>query len=205
MNPSSHSGAAGSGIGRRQLAKIASGVDTQSKEFRANASAMRRLVQDLEARRAEAALGGPQRSRDRHAARGKLLPRERVLQLIDAGTPFLELSGLAANGMYEDAIHAAGIITGIGRIEGRDCVIVCNDATIKGGTYYPMTVKKHLRAQEIARENHLPCIYLVDSGGANLPQWPEVFPDREHFGRIFYNQANLSAEGIPQIDRKSVV
>jgi 3-methylcrotonyl-CoA carboxylase beta subunit len=160
---------------------------------------MRRLVLDLEAKRAEAALGGPQRSRDRHAARGKLLPRERVLQLIDAGTPFLELSGLAANGMYEDAIHAAGIITGIGRIEGRDCVIVCNDATIKGGTYYPMTVKKHLRAQEIARENRLPCIYLVDSGGANLPQWPDVFPDREHFGRIFYNQATLSSLGIPQI------
>jgi 3-methylcrotonyl-CoA carboxylase beta subunit len=181
------------------VAKIASGVDTQSKEFRANAGAMRRLVQDLEAKRAEAALGGPQRSRERHAARGKLLPRERVLQLIDAGTPFLELSGLAANGMYEDAIHAAGIITGIGRIEGRDCVIVCNDATIKGGTYYPMTVKKHLRAQEIARENRLPCIYLVDSGGANLPQWPDVFPDREHFGRIFYNQATLSSLGIPQI------
>jgi 3-methylcrotonyl-CoA carboxylase beta subunit len=181
------------------VAKIASGVDTQSKEFRANASAMRRLVQDLETKRAEAALGGPQRSRERHAARGKLLPRERVLRLIDAGTPFLELSALAANGMYEEAIHAAGIITGIGRIEGRDCVIVCNDATIKGGTYYPMTVKKHLRAQEIARENRLPCIYLVDSGGANLPQWPDVFPDREHFGRIFYNQATLSSLGIPQI------
>jgi 3-methylcrotonyl-CoA carboxylase beta subunit len=181
------------------VAKIASGVDTQSKEFRANAGAMRRLVQDLEARRAEAALGGPQRSRERHAARGKLLPRERVLRLVDPGTPFLELSGLAANGMYEDAIHAAGIITGIGRIEGCDCVVVCNDATIKGGTYYPITVKKHLRAQEIARENRLPCIYLVDSGGANLPQWPEVFPDREHFGRIFYNQATLSSLGIPQI------
>jgi 3-methylcrotonyl-CoA carboxylase beta subunit len=185
-------------LGRRRV-KIASGVDTQSKEFRANASAMRRLVQDLEAKRAEAVLGGPQRSRERHAARGKLLPRERVLRLIDPGTPFLELSGLAANGMYEDSIHAAGIITGIGRIEGRDCVIVANDATIKGGTYYPMTVKKHLRAQEIARENRLPCIYLVDSGGANLPQWPEVFPDREHFGRIFYNQATLSSLGIPQI------
>jgi 3-methylcrotonyl-CoA carboxylase beta subunit len=181
------------------VATIVSSVDTQSKEFRANASAMRRLAQDLETRRAEAALGGPQRARDRHAARGKLLPRERVLRLIDAGTPFLELSGLAANGMYEDAIHAAGIITGIGRIEGRDCVIVCNDATIKGGTYYPITVKKHLRAQEIARENRLPCIYLVDSGGANLPQWPDVFPDREHFGRIFYNQATLSSLGIPQI------
>ena len=122
-----------------------------------------------------------------------------MLRLIDAGTPFLELSPLAANGMYEDAIHGAGIITGIGRIEGRECVIVCNDATIKGGTYYPVTVKKHLRAQEIARENRLPCIYLVDSGGANLPQWPEVFPDRDHFGRIFYNQATLSSLGIPQI------
>src|SRR5437879_3525040 len=160
---------------------------------------MRRLVQDLEARRAEAALGGPARSRERHMSRGKFLPRERVLRLIDPGTPFLELSPLAANGMYEDSIHAAGIITGIGRIEGRDCAIVCNDATIKGGTYYPMTVKKHLRAQEIARENRLPCIYLVDSGGANLPQWPDVFPDREHFGRIFYNQATLSSLGIPQI------
>jgi len=181
------------------MAKLASTVDTQSQEFRANAAAMRALVQQLEERRTEAALGGPQRSRERHTSRGKLLPRERVRRLIDAGTPFLELSPLAANGMYEDAIHGAGIITGIGRIEGRECVIVCNDATIKGGTYYPMTVKKHLRAQEIARENALPCIYLVDSGGANLPQWPEVFPDREHFGRIFYNQATLSAAGIPQI------
>ncbi len=181
------------------MAKLASTVDTQAQEFRANAAAMRALTGELERRRAEAALGGPARSRERHAARGKLLPRERVLRLIDSGTPFLELSALAANGLYEDAIHGAGIITGIGRIEGRECVIVCNDATIKGGTYYPMTVKKHLRAQEIARENRLPCIYLVDSGGANLPQWPEVFPDREHFGRIFYNQATLSALGIPQI------
>jgi len=183
----------------RAMAKLASTIDTQSQEFRANATAMRALTAELQRRRAEAALGGPQRSRERHTARGKLLPRERVLRLIDAGTPFLELSPLAANNMYEDAIHAAGIITGIGRIEGRECVIVCNDATIKGGTYYPMTVKKHLRAQEIARENRLPCIYLVDSGGANLPQWPDVFPDREHFGRIFYNQATLSAAGIPQI------
>jgi 3-methylcrotonyl-CoA carboxylase beta subunit len=183
----------------RAMATLASTIDTQSQEFRANAAAMRALVQELEDKRAEAALGGPERSRERHAARGKLLPRERVTRLIDPGTPFLELSPLAANGMYEDAIHGAGIITGIGRIEGRECVIVCNDATIKGGTYYPMTVKKHLRAQEIARENRLPCIYLVDSGGANLPQWPEVFPDREHFGRIFYNQATLSSLGIPQI------
>jgi 3-methylcrotonyl-CoA carboxylase beta subunit len=132
-------------------------------------------------------------------ARGKLLPRDRVMRLLDPGSPFLELSPLAANGMYEDAIHGAGLITGIGRIEGRECVIVCNDSTIKGGTYYPMTVKKHLRAQEIARENRLPCIYLVDSGGANLPHQTEVFPDREHFGRIFYNQATLSSLGIPQI------
>ena len=130
-------------------------------------------------------------------ARGKLLPRERVMRLLDPGSPFLELSPLAANGMYDDAIHGAGLITGIGRVEGRECVIVCNDATIKGGTYYPMTVKKHLRAQEIARENRLPCIYLVDSGGANLPHQTEVFPDREHFGRIFYNQATLSVARHP--------
>ena len=150
-------------------------------------------------RRAEAAQGGPPRARERHLSRGKLLPRDRVMRLIDPGAPFLELSPLAANGMYDDAIHGAGLITGIGRVEGRECVIVCNDSTIKGGTYYPMTVKKHLRAQEIARENRLPCIYLVDSGGANLPHQTEVFPDREHFGRIFYNQATLSSLGIPQI------
>src|SRR4029077_18791271 len=185
--------------GEGPVAKLASVVDTQGKEFRANAAAMRALVSDLEAKRAEASLGGPERSRERHAARGKLLPRERVTRLIDPGTPFLELSPLAANGMYEDSIHGAGVITGVGRIEGRECVIVCNDSTIKGGTYYPMTVKKHLRAQEIARENRLPCIYLVDSGGANLPHWTEVFPDREHFGRIFFNQATLSAAGVPQI------
>ncbi|MBX9828152.1 MAG: methylcrotonoyl-CoA carboxylase [Xanthobacteraceae bacterium] len=160
---------------------------------------MRALADELKGRRAESALGGPQRARERHAARGKLLPRDRVMRLLDPGSPFLELSPLAANGMYDDAIHGAGLITGIGRIEGRECVIVCNDSTIKGGTYYPMTVKKHLRAQEIARENRLPCIYLVDSGGANLPHQTEVFPDREHFGRIFYNQATLSSLGIPQI------
>src|SRR3989440_139212 len=185
--------------GEGPVAKLASVVDTQSKEFRANAAAMRALVKDLEDKRAEAALGGPQRSRERHVSRGKFLPRERVMRLIDPGTPFLELSPLAANGMYDDTIHGAGVITGVGRIEGRECAIVCNDATIKGGTYYAMTVKKHLRAQEIARENRLPCIYLVDSGGANLPEWPDVFPDREHFGRIFYNQATLSSLGIPQI------
>src|SRR5207248_7226171 len=143
--------------------------------------------------------GGPPRARERHVGRGKLLPRDRVMHLLDPGAPFLELSPLAAAGMYDGAIHGAGLITGIGRIENRECVIVCNDSTIKGGTYYPMTVKKHLRAQEIARENRLPCVYLVDSGGANLPHWTEVFPDREHFGRIFYNQATLSGLGIPQI------
>src|SRR5215213_5186550 len=194
-----HSAVRDSDCRRARVAKLASSVDTQGAEFRANAAQMRALTAELERKRAEAALGGPPRSRERHVSRGKLLPRERVLRLIDPGTPFLELSPLAANRMYEDAIHGAGIITGIGRIEGRECVIVCNDATIKGGTYYPMTVKKHLRAQEIARENRLPCLYLVDSGGANLPQWPDVFPDREHFGRIFYNQATLSSLGIPQI------
>jgi 3-methylcrotonyl-CoA carboxylase beta subunit len=178
---------------------IATNVDTASAEFESNRAAMRGLIAQLQERRAQAAEGGPLRSRERHLSRGKLLPRERVMTLIDPGSPFLELSPLAANGMYEDSIHAAGIITGVGRIAGRECVIVCNDSTIKGGTYYPMTVKKHLRAQEVARENALPCIYLVDSGGANLPQWPEVFPDREHFGRIFYNQATLSAAGIAQI------
>src|SRR5215213_7056617 len=194
-----HSAVRDSDCRRARVAELASTVDTQGAEFRANAAQMRALTDELERKRAEAALGGPPRSRERHVSRGKLLPRERVLRLLDPGTPFLELSSLAANRMYEDAIHAAGIITGIGRIEGRECVIVCNDATIKGGTYYPMTVKKHLRAQEIARENRLPCIYLVDSGGANLPQWPDVFPDRDHFGRIFYNQATLSSAGIPQI------
>jgi 3-methylcrotonyl-CoA carboxylase beta subunit len=178
---------------------LKSTVDTASPEFRANEQAMRALVADLQARRAAAAEGGSLRSRERHLSRGKLLPRDRVMTLIDPGAPFLELSPLAADGMYEEPIRGAGLITGIGRIAGRECVIVCNDSTIKGGTYYPMTVKKHLRAQEVARENRLPCIYLVDSGGANLPQWTDVFPDREHFGRIFYNQATLSAAGVPQI------
>jgi len=181
------------------LAILSSSIDTGSAEFRANATRMRTLVEELAARRAEAALGGPEKARDRHVARGKLLPRERVMNLIDPGSPFLELSPLAAYGLYDGDIHAAGIITGVGRIEGRECMIVANDATIKGGSYHPMTVKKHLRAQEIARENRLPCIYLVDSGGANLPTQTEVFPDREHFGRIFYNQAILSSLRIPQI------
>jgi len=178
---------------------IKSTVDIASPEFLANEVAMRALVAELHERRTRAAEGGPPRARERHLARGKLLPRERVMALIDPGAPFLELSPLAANGMYEEPIHAAGIITGIGRVCGRECVIVCNDSTIKGGTYYPLTVKKHVRAQEIARENRLPCIYLVDSGGANLPHWTDVFPDREHFGRIFFNQATMSAAGIAQI------
>src|SRR5690606_26816011 len=181
------------------MAVLESRIDRNSDEFRANAEAMARLVADLAERRATAAAGGNERARQRHLERGKLLPRDRVMQLIDPGSPFLELSPLAAHGMYSGDIHAAGIITGVGRVEGRECVIVCNDATIKGGTYFPMTVKKHIRAQEIARENRLPCIYLVDSGGANLPNHTDVFPDREHFGRIFYNQATLSAAGIPQI------
>lgn len=164
-----------------------------------NARAMRALVDDLRGRVAEVMLGGGQTARARHVARGKLLPRERVRQLTDIGSPFLELSQLAAHRVYEEEAPSAGIITGIGRVSGRECVIVANDATVKGGTYYPLTVKKHLRAQEIAAENCLPCIYLVDSGGAFLPAQDEVFPDREHFGRIFYNQANLSAARIPQL------
>jgi 3-methylcrotonyl-CoA carboxylase beta subunit len=181
------------------MPKIKSSVSTSSDEFKANAAAMRALAADLAEKRAEAASGGPERLKERHASRGKLLPRDRVLRLIDPGSPFLELSPMAAYGLYTKDIHAAGIITGVGRVSGRECVIVCNDATIKGGTYFPMTVKKHVRAQQIARENRLPCIYLVDSGGANLPHHTEVFPDANHFGRIFYNQATLSSLGIPQI------
>ncbi len=181
------------------MPKLKSEINTSSDEFRANRDAMQALVADLATKRAAAAAGGPERLRERHLARGKLLPRDRVMRLIDPGSPFLELSQLAAYGMYGDDIHGAGVITGVGRVSGRECVIVCNDATIKGGTYYPLTVKKHLRAQEIALENRLPCIYLVDSGGANLPHWTEVFPDKDHFGRIFYNQAQMSAAGIPQI------
>ena len=181
------------------MPRLRSDINAASNEFRANQAAMQALVADLAAKRAAAAVGGPERLRERHIARGKLLPRDRVMRLIDPGSPFLELSQLAAFGMYGDDIHGAGVITGLGRVSGRECVIVCNDATIKGGTYYPLTVKKHLRAQEIAQENRLPCIYLVDSGGANLPHWTEVFPDRDHFGRIFYNQARMSAEGIPQV------
>jgi len=178
---------------------LSTAVDPGAAEFRANAERMRALTAELRDRRAAAAQGGPARARERHVGRGKLLPRDRVTNLIDPGSPFLELSPLAAGGMYNDAIHGASLITGIGRVDGRECMIVCNDSTIKGGTYYPMTVKKHLRAQEIARENRLPCLYLVDSGGANLPHQTDVFPDREHFGRIFYNQAMMSSLGIPQI------
>ncbi|MEE8295571.1 MAG: carboxyl transferase domain-containing protein [Sphingomonadales bacterium] len=174
-------------------------MDTASSGYSENHAAMSAVVEDLKSRMAKIALGGNERARERHLSRGKLLPRERIDLLLDPDTPFLEFSAMAAYGMYGEDIPAAGIITGIGRIEGQECVIVCNDATVKGGTYFPMTVKKHIRAQEIARENNLPCIYLVDSGGANLPQQDEVFPDKEHFGRIFYNQATLSAKGIPQI------
>ncbi len=169
-------------------------LDATSPDFETNAAASGAgSPTSCGARRAEAAQGGNAKARERHLSRGKLLPRERVTRLIDPGSPFLEIGALAANGMYDDAIHGAGMIAGIGRVEGREVMVVCNDSTIKGGTYYPMTVKKHLRAQEIARENRLPCIYLVDSGGANLPHQTEVFPDREHFGRIFYNQATLSS------------
>jgi len=178
---------------------IRSRLNPRSEEFRANAERMRALVADLRDKVAQAATGGPQEARAKHAARGKLLPRERVRTLLDPGSPFLEVGQLAAFGMYGGDVHSASIICGVGRVAGRECVIVANDATIKGGTYYPMTVKKHLRAQEIAAQNRLPCIYLVDSGGGFLPEQDNVFPDREHFGRIFFNIANLSAAGIPQI------
>jgi 3-methylcrotonyl-CoA carboxylase beta subunit len=178
---------------------IESRINTRAQDFLENARAMQAVLDDLRAQQAKAALGGGEVARARHVARGKLLPRDRVERLLDPGTPFLELSPLAAHGMYDGDAPAAGLITGIGRVSGTECVIVCNDATVKGGTYYPMTVKKHLRAQEIAAQNRLPCIYLVDSGGANLPQQEDVFPDRDHFGRIFYNQAVMSADGIAQI------
>ena len=183
---------------------IQSKLNARSADFQANADAMRALVADLHATVAKVGQGGGEAARKKHMDRGKLLPRVRVQMLLDPGTPFLEIAPLAALHMYPDrdgtdAAPAAGLVAGIGRVSGVDCMIVCNDATVKGGTYYPMTVKKHLRAQEIAEQNRLPCIYLVDSGGANLPNQDEVFPDREHFGRIFYNQANLSAQGIAQI------
>lgn len=179
--------------------RLTSTLDTRSEEFRANAAAMQALVDDLREQTARCAQGGTQDQRERHRARGKMCVRDRIDHLIDPGTPFLEFSALAGMNLYGGDVAAGGIITGVGRISGVECVIVANDATVKGGSYFPITVKKHLRAQEIARQNHLPCIYLVDSGGAYLPLQDEVFPDREHFGRIFYNQANLSAAGIPQI------
>ena len=179
-------------------------LNARSADFQANAAAMRTVVDDLKAQIQKATLGGGEAARAKHTGRGKLLPRDRVQMLLDPGTPFLELSPLAAMGMYpdrdgSDSAPCAGVIAGIGRVSGVDCLIICNDATVKGGTYYPLTVKKHLRAQEVAQQNNLPCIYLVDSGGANLPNQDEVFPDRDHFGRIFYNQANMSAQGIAQI------
>ncbi|MBL8839270.1 MAG: methylcrotonoyl-CoA carboxylase [Alphaproteobacteria bacterium] len=181
------------------MSAIRTAVDLRSDAARANDAAMRALVADLRAKVHTIKQGGGEQARAKHMARGKLLPRERVRMLLDVGSPFLELSQFAAHGMYGGDVPAAGIITGIGRVAGRECVVVCNDATVKGGTYFPLTVKKHVRAQEIARENNLPCIYLVDSGGANLPNQDDVFPDRDHFGRIFYNQATMSAAGIPQI------
>src|SRR5512147_1963762 len=181
------------------MAVIDSKLDVKGATFAQNRASLAAQVADLRAKIANVEQGGGDTARTRHTARGKLLPRERVRALLDPGSPFLELSQLAAHGMYDDNIAAAGIITGVGRVAGRECVIICNDATVKGGTYYPMTVKKHLRAQDIARENNLPCIYLVDSGGANLPNQVDVFPDRDHFGRIFYNQATMSALGIPQV------
>ena len=178
---------------------IRSKLDTRSAEFRANAERMKALVADLREKVGRVAQGGDESARKKHSARGKLLARERVRTLLDPGSPFLEIGQLAAWDMYGGDVHSASVVTGIGRVTGRECVIVANDATIKGGTYYPMTVKKHLRAQEIAMQNRLPCLYLVDSGGGYLPEQDNVFPDREHFGRIFYNQANMSAAGIPQI------
>ncbi|MBV8574227.1 MAG: methylcrotonoyl-CoA carboxylase, partial [Acetobacteraceae bacterium] len=174
-------------------------VDTRSPDYRANEEAMRALVADLRAVADKIREGGGKTARERHLSRGKLLPRDRVRALIDPVSPFLEVGQLAAHGMYGGEVPSAGIITGIGRVSGRECMIVANDATVKGGTYFPITVKKHLRAQEIAQQNRLPCIYLVDSGGANLPNQDEVFPDRDHFGRVFFNQANMSAQGIAQI------
>jgi 3-methylcrotonyl-CoA carboxylase beta subunit len=181
------------------MSVLKSSINVQSDEFRRNAEVMSGLVRDLREKVLLIKKGGGDKARAKHTDRGKLLPRDRVRQLLDVGSPFLELSQLAAWGMYGGEIASAGLITGIGRVAGRECLIIANDATVKGGTYYPITVKKHLRAQEIAEENRLPCLYLVDSGGANLPQQDEVFPDREHFGRIFYNQARMSALGIPQI------
>lgn len=181
------------------MSVLTSRINPRSQAFQNNARAMEVLVSDLQQQIRKTALGGSEKARQRHLGRGKLLPRDRVEQLLDPGTPFLELSPMAAHDVYDNDSPGAGLITGIGRVSGVECMVVCNDATVKGGTYYPLTVKKHLRAQEIAMENRLPCIYLVDSGGANLPNQDAVFPDKDHFGRIFYNQANMSAQGIAQI------
>ena len=181
------------------MTTLQTALDTRAPPYQENTARVVALVEDLRAEVTKAKLGGGESARERHLGRGKLLPRDRVRLLLDPSSPFLELSQLAAHSMYDDQAPSAGVVTGIGRIRGRECVVVANDATVKGGTYFPMTVKKHLRAQEIARENRLPCLYLVDSGGAYLPKQDEVFPDREHFGRIFFNQATMSAEGIPQI------
>ncbi len=190
------------------MTTLESKLNPRSSDFQANAQAMQALVNDLRVQVAQVALGGGEVARAKHTARGKLLPRDRVHMLLDPGSPFLEVAPLAAMGMYpekdgkggtKDSAPSAGLIAGVGRVSGVDCMIVCNDATVKGGTYYPMTVKKHLRAQEIAQQNNLTCIYLVDSGGANLPNQDDVFPDRDHFGRIFFNQANMSAQGISQV------
>ena len=181
------------------MTRLSTNIDRTSEVFRTNAAHNRALAAELSGRTAAAALGGPEASRQRHAARGKLLPRERVERLLDPGSPFLEIGALAADGLYDGEAPGAGLIAGIGRVSGRETMILANDATVKGGAYFPLTVKKHLRAQEIAQENRLPCVYLVDSGGANLPHQAEVFPDRDHFGRIFFNQARMSAEGVAQI------
>ena len=181
------------------MSVIKSKISTRGEDFQTNKAAMTALVEELRSKVTEVKTGGGEKAREKHLARGKLLPRERVRTLLDPGSPFLELSQLAAYGMYEGQVPSAGMVTGIGRVAGQECMVVANDATVKGGTYFPMTVKKHLRAQEIALQNNLPCIYLVDSGGANLPNQDEVFPDRDHFGRIFYNQASMSARGIPQV------
>ncbi|WP_293678030.1 carboxyl transferase domain-containing protein [uncultured Phenylobacterium sp.] len=181
------------------MRKLSSALDVTGAAFAANAQVNRALVEELRERAGRVALGGPEPSRQRHVSRGKLLPRDRVMRLLDPGAPFLEVGALTANGLYDDEAPAAGLITGIGRVSGREVLIIANDATVKGGAYFPLTVKKHLRAQEIALQNRLPCVYLVDSGGANLPHQAEVFPDRDHFGRIFYNQARMSAQGIAQV------
>src|SRR6056297_2339621 len=179
--------------------RIISKLDMSSGDAARSARAMQRQVDELRELVSQISRGGGEKARERHTSRGKLLPRERLDALLDPGSPFLELSQLAAHGVYDDDVPAAGIITGIGRIMGRECMVVANDATVKGGTYYPLTVKKHVRAQEIAQRCQLPCVYLVDSGGANLPYQDEVFPDRDHFGRIFHNQANMSSRGLAQI------